>query len=597
MKKQPLKSTHTKSVLLLVFLQLLGFTNPTFISAQSPTDKIIIYPSNEKNINPDTRLRLTFSETPMLNSAGEIRIYDASNDELIDLLDLSIPPGPKNTRTPAPYDSLVYKNHSNILYTHKNRDTVSSHVYQKNYIGGNSEADAYHFYPVLIDGNTATINLHNNKLTYNKTYYVRIDSEVFSLENGVFNGYNDKNEWTFSTKKSSPSLEISKLIVSSDGTGDFNTVQGAIDFIPNDNPNRKTIYIKNGRYEEIVYFRNKENISIIGEHRDKVLVCYANNAIFNNKPLKRNTELSYHNRRAVFALNKSSGIHIANMTIRSLGEKPAQAEALLTKGEKIIVSHVNIEGSGDALQATGNIYITDSKIQGFGDNVLGYGAVFFKNCDFVSSYGPHMWIRNSDANHGNVCVDCTFRTIGDVETTIARTNDNRGDGFPFCEAVLINCAMEGVKPEGWSVKGKGISDIHYWEYNSTNISDGKPVDTSKRDPISRQLNTEKDAELIKNYMNPSYVLNGWEPAMIPFIISQPQSVTAKKGDEVKFEVISASIQDVTYQWFKNNELIKGATQKEMIIKKSNNKDVASYSVLIKNDLGFIKSENVDLKME
>ncbi|MEZ4884000.1 MAG: hypothetical protein R3E32_04600 [Chitinophagales bacterium] len=224
---------------------------------------------------------------------------------------------------------------------------------------------------------------------------------------------------------------------------------------------------------------------------------------------------------------------------------------MLVKGHEIIVSHVNIEGSGDALQATGTIYISDSKIQGFGDNVLGYGAVFFKNCDFVSTYGPHMWVRNSDENHGNVCVNCTFRTIGDVETTIARTNDNRANGFPYCEAVLLNCSMEGVTSEGWSVKGNGISDIHYWEYNSTNISDGKPIGMSERNPISRQLTMESDSELINNYMNPAFVLDGWQPEMSPFIVTQPSSVNSKKGQEVKFEVQVAAIQEINYQWFKN----------------------------------------------
>ena len=42
-----------------------------------------------------------------------------------------------------------------------------------------------------------------------------------------------------------------------DGTGDFNTVQSAIDFIPDHNPKRVTIFTKNGVYEEIVYFCNR----------------------------------------------------------------------------------------------------------------------------------------------------------------------------------------------------------------------------------------------------------------------------------------------------------------------------------------------------
>lgn len=154
----------------------------------------------------------------------------------------------------------------------------------------------------------------------------------------------------------------------------------------------------------------------------------------------------------------------------------------------------------------------DSKIQGFGDNVLGYGAVFFDSCDFVSTYGPHLWVRNTKANHGNVLLNCTLRTIGDVETTIARAPNSNGYSYPFVEAVLIDCKLEGITPAGWGKVVDNTKDIRYWEYNSTTL-DGKQVDISRRHPASRQLDLEKDAELIKNYRNPAYILNGWMPVL------------------------------------------------------------------------------------
>lgn len=582
---------HIKVVAISFFL--FAFVNSCTLFPQQISSTFPV--NNATEINPDIQLKLTFSEKPILNNSGEIRIYDAQNDSLVDLLDLSIPPGPKNNRAPAPYDSMIYASVPDVLYTVRAPDTSSTHVYQKNYIGGHSEADAYHFYPVLIHENTATICLHNNRLGYNKTYYVKIDPQTFSLNSGIFQGITEKKGWTFTTKKNPPSLDSDWLVVSADGTGDFNTVQGAIDFIPENNPERKTIFIKNGRYEEIVYFRNKENVTFLGEDQEKVLICYANNGVFNNKIMSPDPALAhgYHNLRTVFALNSSSGIRLANFTIRSLGEKPAQAEALLLKGEKIIVNHVNIEGSGDALQATGTIYISDSKIQGFGDNVLGYGAVFFKNCDFVSTYGPHMWIRNSDANHGNVCVNCTFRTIGDVFTTIARTNDNHGDGYPYCESVIIDCALEGIKPEGWSAKGKGITHIHYWEHNSINLSDGKPVDVSQRSSITRQLTMEKDSAIINNYKNPTYVLGGWTPSMAPLILTQPVSKKVEKGETAMIGVEVAAVPEATYQWLKDGKPIKGATRTTLKIEHANINDTGTYTVAINNNAGnFISGKAV-----
>ncbi len=44
---------------------------------------------------------------------------------------------------------------------------------------------------------------------------------------------------------------------------------------------RTTIFIRNGRYEEIVFFSGKSNITIRGENREKVEVGYPNNSAFN----------------------------------------------------------------------------------------------------------------------------------------------------------------------------------------------------------------------------------------------------------------------------------------------------------------------------
>ena len=551
------------------------------------------YPTNNaENVNPDVQLQITFSDKPIIGTSGKIKIYNAQTDELVDILDLSIPPGPLNTRTPAPYDSLVYKSIPNKLYTVYDPDTTATHIYQKKNIGGNTEADTYHFYPVLIHENTASIHLHKS-LDYNKTYYVLIDAEAISVKDGSFNGITQKTNWIFSTKKTPPSRDSKTLVVTTNGTGDFDTVQSAIDFIPDTNLVHKTIYIKNGTYNEIVYFRNKENVTFLGEDREKTIISYANNGVFNNRPMSPDPALAggYHNLRAVFAMNNSNNIQLVNFTLRSIGEKPAQAEALLIKGEKNIVSHVNIEGSGDALQATGTIYITDSKIQGYGDNVLGYGAVFFNNCDFVSTFGPHLWVRNTLENHGNVLLNCTLRTIGDVETTIARAPDSGGKTYPYVEAVLINCKLEGIRPEGWGKVANITKDIKYWEYNSTNLDDGQLVDFSKRHTVAKKLTLESDASVINYYMNPSNILKGWSPLLAPIITIQPDSASAKKGETVELNTQVIAIPEENYQWFKNGKAIKNATTKTLKIKA---KDKGEYHVEATNNYGKTTSNKVNL---
>jgi pectinesterase len=436
---------------------------------------------------------------------------------------VSIPAGPTDSNavrsnTRSPYLQVPYKYISgNFTNANTKPGTPSGGAlptpdnYQLTIIGGFT--DGFHFYPVIIDGNIATIYLHNNLLEYNKTYNVQIDPGVLKLNNNSFAGITG-NTWVFTTKKLPPSANSERLTVSAYGSGDFNTVQGAIDFIPDYNPNQITIFIKNGIYQEIVYFRNKTNITILGEDRNKVIVKYANKETFNPHPSNismNEVEGTFPSRRAAFSVDHSNRIHLVNFTIETTSER-AQAEGLLLNGSENIVYNVNIKGSGDALQSNGSAYYSDCRIEGTGDIILGRGPAYFKDCEFRSLGGAYMWVRNSSANHGNVFVNCKFITDEGKETVIARSPDNGSKNYPYCEAVLLNCKLEGISPIGWGPIGE-TSNVHYWEYNSTKLSDGEPINISQRHPASRQLTMERDFEIIANYSRPAYILGNWEPKM------------------------------------------------------------------------------------
>jgi hypothetical protein len=96
---------------------------------------------------------------------------------------------------------------------------------------------------------------------------------------------------------------------------------------------------------------------------------------------------------------------------------------------------------------------------------------------------------------------------------IARAPANGGRTYPDVEVVLLNCALEGISPVGWGDVGGDTSQVHLWEYNSTNLRDGSPVDTSARHPASKRLTKERDAQTIANYSNPAWVLGGWTPVL------------------------------------------------------------------------------------
>jgi pectinesterase len=596
----------------VVFLCLLGTLTLCAQTSSVASKTVVIFPPNKSNnVNPDTHLELTFPDVPLLGTKGQIRIYDMADNRMVDSLDISIPAGPTfsyvdgpgGNGIKAPYIKEPY-NYISGKFTNANTKPGTPSCgavptpdnYQLTIIGGFT--DGFHFYPVIINDNIATIYFHNNILEYDKTYYVQIDPEVFVLRDNSFKGVAGKTGWVFTTKKLPPSADSERLEVSADGTGDFNTVQGAIDFIPDQNPKHVTIFIKSGIYEEIVYFRNKTNITILGEDRDKVIVKYANKETFNPHPSNISTnevEGTFPYRRAAFAADHSSGIHLVNMTIKTTSER-AQAEGLLLNGSENIVYNVTIGGSGDALQSNGSAYYSDCRIEGWGDVILGRGPCFFKNCE-LSAEGPYMWIRNTSANHGNVFVNCKFMTPEGKEAIFARAPTNGGKNYPYCEAVLLQCKLAGITPIGWGTIGGDTSNVHYWEYNSTNISDGKPVDVSQRHLASRQLTMKEDSALIASYSDPAYVLGGWTPSMSPIILSQPEAREAKKGRSVSFTVRAAAIPEATYQWFFNDKILNGATNATLRIENVSAHDAGNYRVTVENNSGHVMSAEAILTVK
>ena len=207
-----------------------------FIMACNQTGQVnaTLFPaSGSENVNPDTHLVLTFSETPVLGDSGMIRVYDAVTDQVVDSLDLSIPPGPTESRTYGPecdYTKVPYDYTRTVMPT--NKDTrpgtpsgtaePTPPVYQLTIIGGFT--DAFHFYPVIVRDSIATIYLHNNMLEYGHTYYVTIDNGVLNLADGSFQGVTKEDEWVVTNKSDMTELQDT-LIVDVAGKGDVITVQ------------------------------------------------------------------------------------------------------------------------------------------------------------------------------------------------------------------------------------------------------------------------------------------------------------------------------------------------------------------------------------
>jgi hypothetical protein len=350
-----------------------------------------------------------------------------------------------------------------------------------------------------------------------------MEKQVLSSPDGSFNGFTLETEWTFTTKAAPPAAGKARVVVAADGTGDFNTVQGAIDWVTAKSTKRTTIFIKNGHYEEIVYMKNKADLTVRGENREKVTVGYPNNSTFN--PAKGGPS-----RRVAFTIAECHDVQLSGFTINNY--YTGQAEALLVSGKRITIDHMTLNGSGDAFTTRGTIYFVDSKLTGDGDTVLGYGAVFFLRSQ-IDSIGPITWTRTVAGSHGNIFVNSTLIAIDKPlpwsiipsnpagqksKSVFARLPANGKGGtanFPNAEMVLINTKTSGIPAEGWGpIQGPPFdsSKVHFWEYNTMDMK-GSPINMSNRHPVSKQLTMPKDAKIIADYSQPEFVLDGWKPVV------------------------------------------------------------------------------------
>lgn len=496
-----------KSRILFTLLPLLAACNP---------DPVAYFPARgASGVNPDTHLVLNFPDAPVLGDSGFIRIFDAQSGECVDSLDLSIPAGLTESRRYGPecdYAKVPYDYSRDFVATNKNTlpGTPSGTAeptprdMQLTIIGGFT--DGFRFHPVIIHGNTATIYPHNNLLEYGHSYYVTIDPGVLNC--GGFAGIR-KGEWKFSTKPAGPA-DARHLTVAADGSGDFNTVQGALDAVPDFCRDTTWISVAAGDYEEIVYARNKTCVVIRGAGMDATKVHYANNEVFNPHPLLVKTNEwpgTFPSRRAAFALDNCSDIVLEDICIAT--DLTGQAEGLLLHGERIALYRVRIIGSGDALQANGTVYMQDSELIGGADSILGRGSLFAYRSKFRNDGGPLSWVRNVKPAHGDVFVECHFEGTPERPADFGRCGANGASTYPDAEFVVIDCTTRHFNPRGWS--NIGLASATMLEFRTRDADSGELADVTQRHEFSRQLDAERDAALIASYSDPAFVLNGWTP--------------------------------------------------------------------------------------
>lgn len=355
----------------------------------------------------------------------------------------------------------------------------------------------YNYYPVIVEDNTARLFFPRPRLTPGEQYTIEADAGVLTDTAGVPWRGSAGRAWSFSVRTAGPDTTATALTVDAAGTGDYCTVQSAIDHVPANAPQRTVISVKPGHYVEQVYVAStKRLITVRGEDRATV-IRYPNNASLNSA------------QRQVFGVD-APDFTLEHITVHNTTPRGgSQAEAFRGNAQRIALNYVNLISFQDTLWLQGLAFVNASYIEGDVDFLWGNGSVFIQDSELrmVSSGGYYTQIRNPQDRVGMVFVNCRLTAAPGVTGGYLSRIDP--GVYPFSQVVFINSAMGAhIRPEGWLLNNATAAPtVQFFEYNSRD-EQGAPLDVRGRAPFSRQL-TAAEAE---RWRYASVVLGGgWDP--------------------------------------------------------------------------------------
>ena len=135
-------------------------------------------------------------------------------------------------------------------------------------------------------------------------------------------------------------------IIAKDGSGDFTSIQAAIDAVPMSNRHPIILLVRMDEYHERVIV-NKDNLRIIGEARDRtVITASACAKDLDAEGREKGTFLSY------TFLVTGSNVEVENLTIRNDagdGNQVGQAVAVYAAGDRGLWRNVRMIAHQDTL--------------------------------------------------------------------------------------------------------------------------------------------------------------------------------------------------------------------------------------------------------
>lgn len=333
-----------------------------------------------------------------------------------------------------------------------------------------------------------------------------------------------------------PFIRKYELVVAKDGSGDFMTVQEAINAVPDYNSEEIKIMIAPGTYKEkLVVPESKSHVTLIARTEGEVIITSDDYAGKTSLVTGRKLGTSGSSTAYIYApYFEAIGIVFENTASNESyaqgGRGVGQAVAVLVAGDCVVFRRCKFLGHQDTLYAYGRKsdpktpeavaaaktqripenmqsrqYYEDCYIAGTVDYIFGWATAYFNRCELHCLGDGYVTAAATPQGqtYGYVFNECHITAEPGVQTYLGRPWRH------YAQTVFVNCTMdECVRPQGWQTwpnketGADGSATAFYAEYNSK----GAGAQPKQRVTWSKQLtsNTAERftaAEVLKGYDN------------------------------------------------------------------------------------------------
>lgn len=304
------------------------------------------------------------------------------------------------------------------------------------------------------------------------------------------------------------------LTVAQDGSGNYKTIQEAVNSVRDLGKERVVIHVRKGIYHEKVIIPSwKTNITLIGESAENTIITgndYSGKAVADGKDAYGLSKLSTYTSYTV--LIQGNDVRLENLTIENTAGRVGQAVALHVEGDRAIVRNCRILGNQDTLytaKSDSRQLYENCFIEGTTDFIFGEATCVFRGCTIKSLSDSYITAsaQREGQKFGYVFFDCKLV----ADTAVKKVYLGR-PWRPYAKTVFIRTEMgPHILPEGWNPwKGdKMFPDKEKTAYYAEYQSKGPGAVLNKRVSWSKQLTAnEAKTYSLKNIFGS---IKGWLP--------------------------------------------------------------------------------------